>query len=157
MCRSASWAFCGVCVFFFCKQKTAYEMRISDWSSDVCSSDLFGLALARIAFGADIDIVEVGGDEVVVAVDRVIRNVDRFLFAAQQHFAPKFVARFLEGRIEADDRDFGVFARLPLDRRRGAEPLAVLADEAIARDARLKGFGHPHTGDLWTRDEYGAP
>src|SRR3546814_3330137 len=28
-------------VFFF-KQKTAYEMRISDWSSDVCSSDLFG-------------------------------------------------------------------------------------------------------------------
>src|SRR3546814_2894447 len=27
--------------FFFCKQKTAYEMRISDWSSDVCSSDLF--------------------------------------------------------------------------------------------------------------------
>src|SRR3546814_9551607 len=29
-----------VCVFFFFKQKTAYEMRISDWSSDVCSSDL---------------------------------------------------------------------------------------------------------------------
>src|SRR3546814_8158037 len=29
----------GLCIFFF-KQKTAYEMRISDWSSDVCSSDL---------------------------------------------------------------------------------------------------------------------
>src|SRR3546814_11473214 len=29
--------------FFFFKQKTAYEMRISDWSSDVCSSDLRGL------------------------------------------------------------------------------------------------------------------
>src|SRR3546814_19010545 len=28
--------------FFFFKQKTAYEMRISDWSSDVCSSDLSG-------------------------------------------------------------------------------------------------------------------
>src|SRR3546814_3339971 len=28
--------------FFFFKQKTAYEMRISDWSSDVCSSDLDG-------------------------------------------------------------------------------------------------------------------
>src|SRR3546814_15500613 len=27
-------------IFFFCKQKTAYEMRISDWSSGVCSSDL---------------------------------------------------------------------------------------------------------------------
>src|SRR3546814_5073792 len=29
-----------MCIFFFFKQKTAYEMRISDWSSDVCSSDL---------------------------------------------------------------------------------------------------------------------
>src|SRR3546814_18506893 len=31
---------CGCIIFFFFKQKTAYEMRISDWSSDVCSSDL---------------------------------------------------------------------------------------------------------------------
>src|SRR3546814_7326492 len=30
-------------VFFFFKQKTAYEMRISDWSSDVCSSDLLAV------------------------------------------------------------------------------------------------------------------
>src|SRR3546814_5311070 len=30
-----------LCCFFFFKQKTAYEMRISDWSSDVCSSDLY--------------------------------------------------------------------------------------------------------------------
>src|SRR3546814_8046522 len=35
---SSLWVYCFV-VFFF-KQKTAYEMRISDWSSDVCSSDL---------------------------------------------------------------------------------------------------------------------
>src|SRR3546814_4998538 len=33
--------------FFFFKQKTAYEMRISDWSSDVCSSDLKTEPLAR--------------------------------------------------------------------------------------------------------------
>src|SRR3546814_4626656 len=33
---------CLIQVFFFFKQKTAYEMRISDWSSDVCSSDLGG-------------------------------------------------------------------------------------------------------------------
>src|SRR3546814_11353574 len=31
---------CLIVCFFFFKQKTAYEMRISDWSSDVCSSDL---------------------------------------------------------------------------------------------------------------------
>src|SRR3546814_319498 len=36
-----SYVECVLCVvFFFFKQKTAYEMRISDWSSDVCSSDL---------------------------------------------------------------------------------------------------------------------
>src|SRR3546814_10986192 len=34
------------CIFFF-KQKTAYEMRISDWSSDVCSSDLTFKAVER--------------------------------------------------------------------------------------------------------------
>src|SRR3546814_11717085 len=35
------WVLFNVCIcFFFFKQKTAYEMRISDWSSDVCSSDL---------------------------------------------------------------------------------------------------------------------
>src|SRR3546814_21071914 len=33
---------CSVSLFFLFKQKTAYEMRISDWSSDVCSSDLAG-------------------------------------------------------------------------------------------------------------------
>src|SRR3546814_16032907 len=33
---------CLYTVVFFFKQKTAYEMRISDWSSDVCSSDLHG-------------------------------------------------------------------------------------------------------------------
>src|SRR3546814_2434801 len=38
--RVVSW----LCFFFF-KQKTAYELRISDWSSDVCSSDLHGLRL----------------------------------------------------------------------------------------------------------------
>src|SRR3546814_20829104 len=41
--------------FFFFKQKTAYEMRISDWSSDVCSSDLV--------------IVHVGGLEGVTALE----------------------------------------------------------------------------------------
>src|SRR3546814_9971566 len=34
------FTFWSCILFFFFKQKTAYEMRISDWSSDVCSSDL---------------------------------------------------------------------------------------------------------------------
>src|SRR3546814_7702933 len=48
-----------VYAFFFFKQKTAYEMRISDWSSDVCSSDLVG---ARGAVAA------------IVVVDRLNRH-----------------------------------------------------------------------------------
>src|SRR3546814_13223068 len=40
-----------VFVFFFFKQKTAYEMRISDWSSDVCSSDLARKKRAKATSG----------------------------------------------------------------------------------------------------------
>src|SRR3546814_9838720 len=48
--------------FFVFKQKTAYEMRISDWSSDVCSSDLHGRIIGqdrlKIALSANGDIGE---------------------------------------------------------------------------------------------------
>src|SRR3546814_8155077 len=40
--------FVFLCVFFFFKQKTAYEMRISDWSSDVCSSDLAPIGVQSV-------------------------------------------------------------------------------------------------------------
>src|SRR3546814_4946005 len=49
---------CGYCslfcvyIFFF-KQKTAYEMRISDWSSDVCSSDLLLTGVVGTEFSRD--------------------------------------------------------------------------------------------------------
>src|SRR3546814_20642764 len=58
--------------FFFFKQKTAYEMRISDWSSDVCSSD-FQQA------GADDD----GGEEAEGAGDGDDRRPARFHQAAR--------------------------------------------------------------------------
>src|SRR3546814_9437993 len=74
-------------VIFFFKQKTAYEMRISDWSSDVCSSDLIdakrpGQSLRRYATfdGADYHSVLLGrrqttdplviGEGVVVGSDQ---------------------------------------------------------------------------------------
>src|SRR3546814_3414519 len=40
LCLVQSYIWLRIWCFFFFKQKTAYEMRISDWSSDVCSSDL---------------------------------------------------------------------------------------------------------------------
>src|SRR3546814_7639041 len=44
LCSVVTSDFC----FFFFKQKTAYEMRISDWSSDVCSSDLAARGAASL-------------------------------------------------------------------------------------------------------------
>src|SRR3546814_19808105 len=46
---SLATGFVNVLSIFFCKQKTAYELRISDWNSDVCSSDL--IAARRAALG----------------------------------------------------------------------------------------------------------
>src|SRR3546814_8417629 len=41
-----------LCFIFFFKQKTAYEMRISDWSSDVCSSDLAAIGWSAMLIQA---------------------------------------------------------------------------------------------------------
>src|SRR3546814_14999328 len=70
---------CVLVVVFFFKQKTAYEMRISDWSSDVCSSDLTGLlafAALRLwphslATASDIDAVCLPVVEENAALNRV--------------------------------------------------------------------------------------
>src|SRR3546814_14142580 len=84
-------------MFFFFKQKTAYEMRISDWSSDVCSSDLADflpgqLELARAlfenhkdreahrAFQAAHTLLAEQGDQAV----NVRQTVDAFLHALEQ-------------------------------------------------------------------------
>src|SRR3546814_9330451 len=55
--------------FFFFKQKTAYELRISDWSSDVCSSDLRDVWRIKAA-GA-------GGYHDIAGLERVVRDVER--------------------------------------------------------------------------------
>src|SRR3546814_9563956 len=66
----------GLLFFFFFKQKTAYEMRISDWSSDVCSSDL----TQRVRFNLDIQMQaprEPLDDDVarVLSYDTVIADI----------------------------------------------------------------------------------
>src|SRR3546814_3971043 len=50
-----------VLMFFFFKQKTAYEMRISDWSSDVCSSDLRAVEILKCARDSGIPIYMIYG------------------------------------------------------------------------------------------------
>src|SRR3546814_7920102 len=58
-----------MCCFFFFKQKTAYEMRISDWSSDVCSSDL---AAGMTARGGQVDAAGMGAGRRREAVDAAV-------------------------------------------------------------------------------------
>src|SRR3546814_8185692 len=63
-------------LFFFFKQKTAYEMRISDWSSDVCSSDL-SPAWRKIVFGMSRDeIRQIAVDGVKVLRDEAAKQPD---------------------------------------------------------------------------------
>src|SRR3546814_9887934 len=63
--------FCGR--FFFFKQKTAYEMRISDWSSDVCSSDL----VKAHAMASDVQVLDRSGELIErVRADFQVRRGD---------------------------------------------------------------------------------
>src|SRR3546814_16986126 len=61
----------------FCKQKTAYEMRISDWSSDVCSSDLqrfTALAAAWVMQDAVFHLMKPHGELLIVAIPDLQEN-----------------------------------------------------------------------------------
>src|SRR3546814_9314199 len=62
-----------LCFFFFFKQKTAYDMRISDWSSDVCSSDLLKAIVAR---GGEQQLQGSGGGMIDVANIEAAPSVD---------------------------------------------------------------------------------
>src|SRR3546814_9162227 len=64
------------CFFFFFKQKTAYEMRISDWSSDVCSSDLVD-PVAQELVTAEPEVARVGDDRVEDSLRRATDRVPR--------------------------------------------------------------------------------
>src|SRR3546814_2289395 len=87
--------YCLVCfVFFFFKQKTAYEMRISDWSSDVCSSDLLLRTLAAAARS------DLRRSSVPIPVLRMM------IFPSST--IPRWHVRFNEARLTALDRCEGV-------------------------------------------------
>src|SRR3546814_3913031 len=106
----------SVVVFFF-KQKTAYEMRISDWSSDVCSSDLQDMVELRIAhMGVDLRRVadDAGGQP--EAIDSPVEIMLPIALHERQNLAQR-------GLIDLDRLGAGGFEidRLVADRERDQE------------------------------------
>src|SRR3546814_2605348 len=69
---------CCIFCFFFFKQKTAYEMRISDWSSDVCSSDL-----AWVEWGGRSVALDTSGVVELERFDGVYQGERRLLVSAR--------------------------------------------------------------------------
>src|SRR3546814_10597885 len=102
------------CVFFFFfKQKTAYEMRISDWSSDVCSSDLRQRLVAILGLVGLQRVADPGAGVVVVDIEQFelveTRGVDLFEIFGR-HFVASFdvdlAGRFVDeviGAVTAED------------------------------------------------------
>src|SRR3546814_3441738 len=71
-----------VYIVFFFKQKTAYEMRISDWSADVCSSDLTGVSVGGRGFRLDPTVSLARHDWLAVAETQGMAAGARILSAA---------------------------------------------------------------------------
>src|SRR3546814_7872246 len=106
-------------VFFFFKQKTAYELRISDWSSDVCSSDLRDAGLAVVLLQPL--------DQLAVEIVQHARAAREQFDLAAEH--PQ-QARQLDADVAAADDGH--------PRRRGAE-----MEEVVRHQAQLR------TRDRW--------
>src|SRR3546814_4520701 len=67
--------------FFFFKQKTAYEMRISDWSSDVCSSDLKHQEMSELRTSQSVQIGKLQAE--ISAKVTTITRIEEQLHAAE--------------------------------------------------------------------------
>src|SRR3546814_8213000 len=98
-------------VFFF-KQKTAYEMRISDWSSDVCSSDLPLFSVERDVDGVwDLALLEKTGDDAIEEVplfsfenDRCCNDHVRRVFVYVLHEPCRHFVRFVHSHFTCSGR-----------------------------------------------------
>src|SRR3546814_7862349 len=137
--------------FFFFKQKTAYEMRISDWSSDVCSSDLSlvrleaavagnldGERLAQLAGGeGDRAAGQAAAQEVTaagLARHRVVDGAGGRGVAAARHGEGEGgaagVALGLDGVVGGDGEEAGRRRRIVVEDRAGGAVFAA-ADSAV--------------------------
>src|SRR3546814_4794997 len=109
--------------FFFFKQKTAYDMRISDWSSDVCSSDLQQVYVC---------------DDVVKALAQRPDLPEGALYVVREgHLVDRHSVRF----YAPDSEQAGMLARQQEieNLRRDLKASQLIADQALAGVARAEG------------------
>src|SRR3546814_10155657 len=132
--RTVSIYYCAFCfIVFFFKQKTAYEMRISDWSSDVCSSDLVEHRPGAV---------------------RSVGSAHMHLVAAHRHAGRAFDTGRHAQRLRRSERGLDVeqaesfrFARRPHDADRIGDPSAEHLVAAAEPDDRSE----EHTSNLKTQ------
>src|SRR3546814_16946133 len=117
-----------VVVFFFFKQKTAYEMRISDWSSDVCSSDLPGREAGVILVERGLERKTPGrAEEIDQHRQRAVFEIER------AHVEPSRIGR--AGQHRAEPR-FGL--AMARERRSGAPLPAARFEGEESVDPRVE-------------------
>src|SRR3546814_4064832 len=124
--------------FFFFKQKTAYEMRISDWSSDVCSSDL---AIARVdADHAHAHVLGHGRHHLVAFLPAQQAGVDEYAgqLVADRPVQQRGNDRRIDAAREAEDH----FVRTDLL----AHARNLVVDDVGRRPQRLR--SEEHTSEL---------
>src|SRR3546814_2396314 len=97
-------------LFFFFKQKTAYEMRISDWSSDVCSSDLKVLTkqdiIAIVKYLINLINSKAEVDDIDHLSNRRVRTAGEQLYA-QFGVGLSRMARTIRERMRSEERRVG--------------------------------------------------
>src|SRR3546814_4600738 len=97
----------SICFVFFFKQKTAYEMRISDWSSDVCSSDLERVHLSPSACRRRVQRLErdgvIAGYRAEVDPEHVGLGLQAFVRVQLNHHDAESVAAFADFVNEWDE------------------------------------------------------
>src|SRR3546814_4781347 len=109
-------------LFFFFKQKTAYEMRISDWSSDVCSSDL------------DSEEGPAEGGQRTLQVPHVAFLVDHQPLDLMEHRRVRGIVIGTEGAPRHDDADRRLLGQHVADlHRRGVGAQNLAADRKSTR------------------------
>src|SRR3546814_4014808 len=128
------------CIFFFFKQKTAYEMRISDWSSDVCSSDLgaakaiaFSLAAAGVSKITIFNRTACKAEELTRRLSTVFPTLELSV-ASYDPSGHDLVVNSTSLGLSADDI-------LPLD-------VTLLTPSQIVAEIIMKPRSEEHTSDL---------